>query len=121
MRKFPGLAVVAALSLAAVAWASPPGVKESHGTFISPDNKPLYTFTNDRTAGKSSCNGECASAWPPLAAAANAQPSGDWTVITRDDGSKQWAYKGKPLYTYRGDTAGQTPADRGPAWPIVVK
>jgi predicted lipoprotein with Yx(FWY)xxD motif len=23
---------------------------------------------------------------------------GDWSVVTRDDGSKQWAYKGRPLY-----------------------
>jgi predicted lipoprotein with Yx(FWY)xxD motif len=24
-------------------------------------------------------------------------------VITREDGSKQWAYKGKPLYTWTKD------------------
>jgi hypothetical protein len=47
----------------------------------------------------------------PLAAAADAKPMGDWTVVTRDDGSKQWAYKGKPLYSFAkdkmpGDTTG---------------
>ena len=28
---------------------------------------------------------------------------GDWSVITRKGGSKQWAYKGRPLYTYEKD------------------
>jgi predicted lipoprotein with Yx(FWY)xxD motif len=63
----------------------------------------LYTFDKDTTAGKSACNGQCATNWPPLAAAADAKPSGDWTVVTRDDGSKQWAFKGKPLYAFHKD------------------
>jgi predicted lipoprotein with Yx(FWY)xxD motif len=37
-------------------------------------------------------------------AAADAKPSGDYTVITRDDGGKQWAYKGKPLYLWIKDS-----------------
>jgi predicted lipoprotein with Yx(FWY)xxD motif len=32
-----------------------------------------------------------------------ASPMGEWTVVTRDDGSKQWAYKGKPLYRWIKD------------------
>ena len=63
----------------------------------------LYVFDRD-TAGKSACNGQCAQNWPPLMAAANASASGDWSVVTRDDGSKQWAYKGKPLYLWVKDT-----------------
>ncbi len=71
----------------------------------------LYTFAND-TAGKSMCNGPCATAWPPLAAAAAAKPEGGFTIIARDDGSKQWAHKGMPLYFYAqdkkpGDTTGE--------------
>ena len=31
------------------------------------------------------------------------QASGDLTIITRDDGGKQWAYKGKPVYLYAKD------------------
>ena len=63
----------------------------------------LYIFDRDAT-GKSNCNGQCATAWPPLQAGADAKPSGDWTVFTRDDGAKQWAYKGKPLYLFNKDT-----------------
>jgi predicted lipoprotein with Yx(FWY)xxD motif len=67
----------------------------------------LYTFSND-TNGKSNCNGGCAAAWPPLEAdSATIAPlnvPGSFSVITRDDGSKQVAYNGKPLYTFRSDT-----------------
>jgi predicted lipoprotein with Yx(FWY)xxD motif len=27
----------------------------------------------------------------------------DWSIVTRDDGGKQWAYKGKPLYAWSKD------------------
>ena len=112
MRALAGLVVVAMITLSGAAWASPPGVTEKDGAFIAPDGKPLYTFANDRTAGKSACNNACATAWPPLASAAGAADDGDWTVITRDDGSKQWAYKGKPLYAFAKDSkAGDTTGD----------
>jgi predicted lipoprotein with Yx(FWY)xxD motif len=62
----------------------------------------LYTFDRD-AAGKSNCTGQCAQNWPPFIAAATAAPSGEWTLVTREDGSKQWAYKGKPLYAWVRD------------------
>jgi predicted lipoprotein with Yx(FWY)xxD motif len=62
----------------------------------------LYIFDRDAT-GKSNCNGQCAVNWVPLAAVAGAKAPDAWTVITRDDGGKQWAYKGKPLYTWSKD------------------
>jgi predicted lipoprotein with Yx(FWY)xxD motif len=71
----------------------------------------LYTFDKDQP-GKSNCNGTCANHWPPLMAPADAKPSGDWSVITRADGSKQWAYKGHPLYGWEKDTKpGDTTGD----------
>ncbi|MGH6976682.1 MAG: COG4315 family predicted lipoprotein [Stellaceae bacterium] len=63
----------------------------------------LYTFAKD-TPAQSNCNGACASNWPPLMAPANAAATGDWTVVTRADGTKQWAYKGHPLYNWVKDT-----------------
>ena len=62
----------------------------------------LYTFDKD-TATKSNCNGECATAWPPLMVAADGAAAGDWTIVTRDDGTKQWALAGKPLYLWIKD------------------
>jgi predicted lipoprotein with Yx(FWY)xxD motif len=72
-------------------------------TLVDAKSMTLYTWGNDTLPGKSACNGQCATNWPPLTAAGDAKPMGDWTVVARDDGTKQWAYKGKPLYTYRTD------------------
>lgn len=62
----------------------------------------LYSFDKD-SGGKSACNGGCAKAWPPLLASSSAKEQGNYTKITRDDGSKQWAYKGMPLYGWVQD------------------
>ncbi|EIK46446.1 putative lipoprotein [Cellvibrio sp. BR] len=64
----------------------------------------LYTFDDD-TPGVTTCFGACLAAWPALYAPADAQAFGDFTVITRDETSKQWAYKGLPLYFFVGDNA----------------
>ncbi len=70
----------------------------------------LYTFDKD-AAGKSACNGPCAQSWPPLMATSVSGPA-NWTAVTRDDGAKQWAYMGKPLYTWAKDTkAGDATGD----------
>lgn len=121
MRILAGLTAMAALAMTAVAWAVPPGVTEKDGAWVAPDGKPLYTFARDTEAGKSACTGGCAAAWPPLAAAADAADDGDWTVVTRDDGSKMWAYKGKPLYTFARDAAGAAATGVSAAWPLAVK
>ena len=76
---------------------SAPG-KFSYKSF--PELLRLYVFDGDR-AGKSNCYAGCASAWPPLLASAKEKTShiGDWTIIQRDDGYRQWAYKNRPVYT----------------------
>ena len=71
----------------------------------------LYIFVRDEP-GKSNCNGPCAEAWPPLMADAGGDAADKFSVITREDGSKQWAYKDKPLYLWSqdekpGDTMGE--------------
>ena len=45
----------------------------------------------------------CAEEWPPAFAADDAKPVGDFTLITRKDGKKQWAYDQAALYTSRLD------------------
>jgi predicted lipoprotein with Yx(FWY)xxD motif len=64
----------------------------------------LYTFDDD-TPGTTTCFGACLAAWPALYAPADAQAFGDFTVIARDATTKQWAYKGLPLYFFVGDAA----------------
>ena len=77
----------------------------SDGMLVARNGMTLYTFDRDPVgAGKSVCNGPCATNWPPLMAPADAQPVGSYTIVTRDDGSKQYAYQGKPLYFWAKDT-----------------
>lgn len=79
--------------------------KTVDGVLTNSAGMTLYTFDRDATgSGKSVCNGPCAANWPPLMAAADAKASGDYAIVTRDDGGKQWAYKGKPLYLWIKDT-----------------
>lgn len=82
----------------------------------------LYTLDRDKADGKSTCNGQCATNWPPLTASADAHEMGAWTVITRDDGAKQWAYKGKPLYNWKDDKkAGDVDGDgRNNVWHVAA-
>ena len=64
----------------------------------------LYTFRND-TKGSSNCYGKCAAAWPPFTAGASAKADGTLDIIERNDGTRQWALNGKPLYFWAGDSA----------------
>ena len=56
-----------------------------------------------RMIGTQGCDKECLKVWHPFAAPADAQPSGYWSVLTRDDGTRQWSYQGFAMYTYDGD------------------
>jgi predicted lipoprotein with Yx(FWY)xxD motif len=55
------------------------------------------------TVATRGCVGDCLRMWTPLLAAPRDVASGFWTIQDRSDGSRQWAYKGGPLYTYIGD------------------
>ena len=103
MRKHIAAALVLGSAALFTAGAHAQAVKTQDGVLVNSAGMTLYTFDKD-TAGKSACNDQCAKIWPPVAAPADAKPMGDMTVITRDDGSKQWAYKGKPVYLYAKDT-----------------
>lgn len=77
----------------------------ANGVLTGPNGMTLYTFDKDtQGSGKSACNGGCATNWPPLMAADTDRASGDYAVITRDDGKKQWSVKGKPLYYWSKDS-----------------
>ena len=70
-----------------------------------PKGMTLYYFDRDDSGNKSNCDGKCTERWVPLAAPVNAQATGDFTVIIRNDGSKMWAYRYRPLYTSQADKA----------------
>ena len=78
--------------------------RTADGVLVGPSGMTLYTFDRDEAgSGKSACNGPCATIWPALGVAETAKPMGDYTIVVRDDGKKQWAYKGRPLYYWSKD------------------
>lgn len=120
---FVATAAITAACGFALAAERPSAIKVSKGMLTDDKGMTLYTFDNDKTADKSACNGMCAVNWPPLMAEAGARNEGEYTVITRNDGTKQWAMKGKPLYHWHLDTkAGDTDGDgkgQGMVWHIA--
>jgi predicted lipoprotein with Yx(FWY)xxD motif len=113
--------MLAACSMMQATAAGP--AKVTDGMLTGNNGMTLYTFDKDAAgSGKSVCNGPCATNWPPLLAMDSDKASGDYSVITRDDGKKQWALKGKPLYYWAKD---QKPGDKtgdgflNNAWHIV--
>ncbi|WP_284292582.1 COG4315 family predicted lipoprotein [Luteimicrobium album] len=100
------------------------------GTYLT-DSKgnTLYLFVAD-PAGKSTCSGSCAAAWPPLVAsgkptAGDGVDAAKLTTIMRDDGSEQVAYDGHALYyfvkdTSAGATTGQGVDGFGALWWVVA-
>ncbi|MFD8733436.1 hypothetical protein ACFV06_00770 [Streptomyces sp. NPDC059618] len=101
----------------AVSTSSPATVSTKSGPLgtilVNSKGHTLYLFQSDKT-NKSTCNGDCAKAWPPLKAsgtptAGSGVNSKLLSTTTRSDGSKQVTYNGHPLYTFKEDTkAGQT-------------
>ena len=114
------LLVTAALTLPTLAFAADPAMTKG-GILVDQKGMTLYTFAKDAN-GKSMCNDKCAANWPPLTAASTDKPMGKWTVVTRDDQKSQWAYSGKPLYTFvmdkkAGDMTGEGKMDG--AWKVA--
>jgi predicted lipoprotein with Yx(FWY)xxD motif len=90
----------------------------SGGSFLTNGaGRAIYLFMADST-GKSTCDGACASAWPPVVATGQPTASGsaqasDLGTISRSDGTKQVTYDGHPLYYFTGDTGPGTDKGQG--------
>jgi predicted lipoprotein with Yx(FWY)xxD motif len=95
---------------------------------VDAHGRTVYLFKKDKGT-KSTCNGACAQAWPPVtvsgkpAAGTGAKASLVGTT-KRSDGRTQVTYHGHPLYRFqgdqtRGDTKGQGLVAFGGAWFVV--
>jgi predicted lipoprotein with Yx(FWY)xxD motif len=74
------------------------------GMLVNSSGMTVYAFDKDVPGnGKSACHGPCATLWPPVLAMPKDQGQGPFAIVMRDDGERQWAFKGKPLYTWSGD------------------
>ena len=117
--KFALSSVILALAVAnGVALAETP--KFTDGTLVDAKGMTLYVFDKD-DKDKSNCKGACATAWPPAVVEAEVEAGSEFTIVTREDGARQWAYKGSPLYRFAGDAkAGDAAGDnKGGVWHVV--
>src|ERR1700743_2675406 len=80
-------------------------VESGKAVFRSNEGFALYTYDKD-PPNKTICVGTCSATWIPLLATADLHPIPRWTLVQRPDGGKQWAYRGKPLYTFKKDELG---------------
>lgn len=88
----------------------------------------LYLFEADKST-KSTCNGACAAAWPPLLTSGKPTAGGSAKsdllgTTKRSDGKSQVTYHGHPLYGYAGDskpgdTNGEGLNQFGAAWYVL--
>lgn len=105
---FAWMLVWGGMGMSSVACAQSMPVLNALGLLAATDGHTLYTYDADTTPGQSECGGPCLALWPAYAAAASASAPSDFSVIVRADGSRQWAYRGRPLYRYAAD---QKPGD----------
>lgn len=70
---------------------------------VDEEGYSVYTWDHDEL-NKSKCIGDCARTWIPVSAPAAAQPQGEWTIVERALGFRQWAFRGKPVYSFSEDT-----------------
>ena len=72
-------------------------------SLVNGDGMTLYIFDRDVTANRTAMVNAPAIGFRS-SPTVDAKAAGDFTLVTRDDGRKQWAYKGKPLYTWSKDS-----------------
>jgi predicted lipoprotein with Yx(FWY)xxD motif len=107
---FVGSVLVFGLLTGCATVSGPAPAMMKDGMLVNTKGITLYVYDSDLAgSGKSACNDDCAVKWPALMPAAGDKAGGDFAIITRDDGKKQWSYKGKPLYTWPED---QEPGDK---------
>jgi predicted lipoprotein with Yx(FWY)xxD motif len=117
-----GIACLSALFALSAHAADPAPVKKANGILVDAHGMTVYTFDKDVAgSGKSACNGQCAENWPPVMAG-DAAMAAPYSTVVRDDGSKQLAYKGRPLYTFVKDKkAGEREGDKKMnVWHVVT-
>ncbi len=106
------LFLAANAALAADVRKEDPPFRQRGDILVEIKGRGVYTYDGDKVANQSDCLGQCVLLWPPVYAEDEAKPKGSFTILVRkDNGKRQWAFKGKPLYRWvsdlkRGDAGG---------------
>jgi predicted lipoprotein with Yx(FWY)xxD motif len=100
-----GLCLIVTSVNAAPIPAGDPPFRKRDGILVEAKGRGVYTYDGDKAKNSSDCFAQCRLLWPPVYAEDDAKPKGSFTIFTRtDDGRKQWAVNGKPLYRWSSDT-----------------
>jgi predicted lipoprotein with Yx(FWY)xxD motif len=120
LKLISGISIATLLTAATTLTHASEAVKFQGDVLVAANGMTLYTFDKD-AANKSNCNDGCLKAWPALIATADTKLSGEFSIVTRDDGVKQIAMNGKPLYFYVADQkAGDVTGDgSGGVWHAI--
>lgn len=96
---------------------------------VGPDGRTVYLFEKD-TGTKSTCDGACAKAWPPVTSSGSPAAVGGVQskllgTTSRADGTTQVTYAGHPLYYFIGDKApgdvrGEGLKNFGAGWYVLM-
>jgi predicted lipoprotein with Yx(FWY)xxD motif len=106
------LFMAASSTFAATATREDPPFRQRGDILVEIKGRGVYTYDGDKVPNQSDCEAQCRLLWPPIYAEDEAKPKGSFTILVRkDDGKRQWAFKGKPLYRWvsdvkRGDAGG---------------
>lgn len=79
------------------------------------DSYSVYASSKDGP-DKSNCTGACLDEWKPIVAPAYAKPRGEFGIIERSPGIRQWTFRKQPLYTHVGEPASRMYGSDVPGW-----
>ncbi|HEY6644383.1 hypothetical protein [Povalibacter sp.] len=74
---------------------------------VTSDARSVYAYAKD-APGKSNCLADCARQWTPVLAPAYAKDRGEFSIVQREPGIRQWAFRNQPLYTRVADEKART-------------
>lgn len=82
-----------------------PNATLGHNVLTNTKGRTLYSLSAE-VNGKFICTGACLSTWRPLLVPVGVKPTGPVKLgtIKRPDGRTQVTFKGRPLYSFNGDT-----------------
>ncbi|GAB5412887.1 MAG: hypothetical protein Cons2KO_04900 [Congregibacter sp.] len=88
---------------------------------VNKDEYSVYAWDGDEP-NVSNCRDACLRDWTPIPAPEIAVDRGEWSIVRHASGFKQWAFRGRPLYTHNQDLKARSfvgsdvPDWRAPRW-----
>jgi len=94
-------------------------LEDGEYVFRLEESQAIYYYDLD-TPDVSNCTSECLQRWRPVTAQDRVDRIGDWNVIKRTDGFRQWTYRKRPVYIFLHDVPGKALGDdREGLWHVV--